>query len=123
MEPERMFRSKPIGGSCLAAASKPGTDALKSDAVRLDAVQSSYAGVPEPASELAQAFRAAVERHVTGDLDGATAAYRDILSIVPTHCGALHLLGVVSGQRGDHWTALDLIQQSLRHDPHMPKAY
>jgi protein O-GlcNAc transferase len=56
-------------------------------------------------------------------LDGAAAAYREILSIAPTHSGALHLLGVVSGQRGDHWTALDLIQQSLRHAPDMPEAH
>ncbi len=68
-------------------------------------------------------FRAAVERHRAGDLDGAEAAYRQVLSAEPTHTGALHLLGVVNGQRGDHWTALDLIQRSLQYDPHSAEAH
>jgi protein O-GlcNAc transferase len=77
----------------------------------------------EPSSDLSQAFRTAVDHHVAGDLEGAAAAYRDILLVAPAHAGALHLLGVVNGQRGDHWTALDLIQQALRYDPRSPEAH
>ena len=74
-------------------------------------------------SDLSQRFRAAVDDHLAGDLEGAAGTYRDILTVAPSHAGALHLLGVVSGQRGDHWTALDLIRQALRSDPDSPEAH
>ena len=70
-----------------------------------------------------RAFRAAVESHLAGDLDGAARAYREILSALPAHAGALHLLGVVHGQRGDHWAALDLIRRALTHDCSSPEAH
>lgn len=73
--------------------------------------------------DLQQAFRAAVERHHSGNLDGAAAAYRAILSAEPAHAGALHLLGVIDGQRGEHRTALAWIAESLRHDPLSPEAH
>lgn len=77
-----------------------------------------------PASgEPSQAFRAAVESHRAGDLDRAAVAYREILSVTPTHPGALHLLGVINGQQGNHWAALDLIQQALQHDPRSAEAH
>src|SRR6267378_3470796 len=40
--------------------------------------------------EASQTFRAAVESHRGGDLERAAAAYREILSVTPTHPGALH---------------------------------
>lgn len=73
--------------------------------------------------EPSQAFRAAVERHRAGDLECAAVAYREILSVTPTHPGALHLLGVINGQQGNHWTALELIQQALQHDPLSAEAH
>ncbi len=73
--------------------------------------------------ESSRAFRAAVESHRAGDLDSAAQAYRDILSVFPDHAGALHLLGVINGQLGDHWAALDLIRRALKHDCRSPEAH
>jgi protein O-GlcNAc transferase len=73
--------------------------------------------------DLRQAFRAAVEFHHSGNLDAAVAAYRAILSAEPAHAGALHLLGVIDGQRGDHLGALARIEESLQHDPLSPEAH
>ena len=72
---------------------------------------------------LRQAFRAAVERHHSGNLDAAAAAYRAILSAEPAHAGARHLIGVIAGQRGDYRGALAWIEESLRHDPLSPEAH
>jgi predicted O-linked N-acetylglucosamine transferase (SPINDLY family) len=79
--------------------------------------------VTAASKDLSQAFRAAVDSHLAGNLDAAAAAYREILSVSPTHPGALHLLGVLSGQQGDHRTALDFISQALRYDPQLPEAH
>src|SRR3954465_12262670 len=75
------------------------------------------------ASDLSHRFRTAVDDHRAGNLDAAAAAYSHILADAPNHAGALHLLGVVSGQKGDHWTALHLIQQALRFEPDSPEAH
>jgi predicted O-linked N-acetylglucosamine transferase (SPINDLY family) len=77
---------------------------------------------PDP-DNLRQAFRAAVERHHSGNLEAAAAAYRAILTAEPAHAGALHLIGVIAGQRGDHRGALAWIEESLRHDPLSPEAH
>ena len=51
--------------------------------------------------------------HQAGNLDAAVAGYSEILSAVPDHPDALHLLGVVALQRGQFVDAVDLIERAL----------
>ena len=44
----------------------------------------------------------AVQHHQAGRLQAAGEIYRQILQAEPTHADALHLLGVVSAQTGNH---------------------
>lgn len=55
----------------------------------------------------------AMENHRSGRLGEAEAIYREILAAYPDHPDALHLLGVVSYQRSDPETAIDLISKAL----------
>ena len=56
---------------------------------------------------------AAIEAHERGELDVAEAAYRAILSRDAAHSGALHLLGVIAHQRGQHEAALEPIRKAI----------
>jgi len=67
--------------------------------------------------ELDQAFAAARERHMAGELDEAVRLYRAILERDAGHADALHLLGVAAYQRGRHEQALDLIGQAIARNP------
>ncbi|MGX5666297.1 GNAT family N-acetyltransferase [Rhizobium daejeonense] len=58
-------------------------------------------------------FANASARHREGHLDAAEREYRNILSLVPRHFGALHQLGVVCLQRGEAHVARDWIRQAL----------
>ncbi|MEL6110723.1 MAG: tetratricopeptide repeat protein [Planctomycetota bacterium] len=77
------------------------------------------AHAPEPAfsRELQQAvdeaMRAAVQSHVSGDLDRAAQLYAQILAAAPHDAEAWHLAGVLAHQRGDHHTAIDLIGHAI----------
>ncbi|MDR3387152.1 MAG: tetratricopeptide repeat protein [Rudaea sp.] len=59
----------------------------------------------------------ALERHKSGRLDAAEAAYRECLQATPDDADALHLLGVLCQQRGDHAQAGDLIRRALQIEP------
>ena len=61
--------------------------------------------------------------HRSGDLDGAAACYRAVLASEPTHFGALHLLGVIEGQRGRYAEAAALIEQAIDVDAHVAAAH
>lgn len=58
--------------------------------------------------------------HQKGRLDKAEEIYRQILHIQPLNSGALHLLGVVSMQRGDYPSAIELIKRAIRYIPDQP---
>jgi len=60
-----------------------------------------------------EAMRAAVEHHRTGRLDQAAMLYRRLLEHAPASADAMHLLGVVEQQRGNHGRAIELIRASL----------
>ncbi len=62
-------------------------------------------------------LRFALQAHQSGNLDKAEQMYRSILFGNPHHCDALHLLGVISHQRGENDQALSLIQQAIQIDP------
>ncbi|SIT49603.1 Tfp pilus assembly protein PilF (fragment) [Paraburkholderia ribeironis] len=60
-------------------------------------------------------FEVAVAAHRAGRLVEAEAAYRQLLSIDPTHADALHLLGAIELQRGQPGKAELLILAALAH--------
>jgi tetratricopeptide (TPR) repeat protein len=75
------------------------------------------------ARALDRAFQQAVSLHQRGDLDQAESAYRQILTAVPRHCDALHLLGVIAAQRGRAETAVELIGRAISIDGTNAAAY
>jgi tetratricopeptide (TPR) repeat protein len=63
----------------------------------------------------------AIALHRAGRLDEAEAIYRRILKVDPDNAEALHLLGVVAGQLGDHDECVRLIERAVSHDPDVAK--
>jgi tetratricopeptide (TPR) repeat protein len=55
--------------------------------------------------------------HQAGDLSAAEVAYRSILKDNPSEVAALHFLGVIESQRGNHQVALDLISKAIIFSP------
>jgi tetratricopeptide (TPR) repeat protein len=70
-----------------------------------------------PYESAAEAISAALEHHSAGRLDEADKLYRQVLVREPSHPDALHLLGVIYGQRGQPQTAVDLISRALKVRP------
>jgi len=64
-----------------------------------------------------QAFEEAVAIHQQGRLDEATRRYEKILAESPEHAQALHLLGVIDHQRGEHLAAVGKIERALTLKP------
>jgi tetratricopeptide (TPR) repeat protein len=54
-----------------------------------------------------------LRHHQSGQLAQAEAVYRSILARDPRHADALHLLGVLALQSGQHQSAVDLIGQAI----------
>lgn len=61
--------------------------------------------------------------HLAGQLGEAEALYREVLAGAPEHFGALHLLGVIEGQRGRYAEAVVLLEQAIRIDPGVAAAH
>lgn len=55
----------------------------------------------------------AIEHHHAGRLSQAEAAYREVLEREPRNIDALHFLGFLAFQRGEHERAVDLISRAL----------
>ncbi|HLN31079.1 MAG TPA: tetratricopeptide repeat protein [Gemmataceae bacterium] len=68
-------------------------------------------------------FASAVEHHVNGRLDEAAKIYRAILACQPRHADALHLLGLVAHQQGDHLQACQLIGKAIAVEPGVASYY
>ncbi len=64
-----------------------------------------------------QLLEQAAAWHRERRLDDAEAVYRQVFEAQPAYIDALHLLGVIYSQRGDHATAERLIRQALRESP------
>jgi tetratricopeptide (TPR) repeat protein len=62
-------------------------------------------------------LQTALSHHQANRLDEAEEFYRAVLSADPGEADALHLLGVVAHQRGQHARAVELIGQALRVRP------
>ena len=56
-------------------------------------------------------------RHQSGDLEGAERLYRAILKDNPAEVAALHFIGVMESQRGNHKEALGLISKAITYAP------
>jgi len=63
------------------------------------------------------ALAQAIRHHHAGALPQAEQIYRQILQAHPNHPEALHLLGVVAHQMGNHAAAVELIGAALRCQP------
>ncbi len=66
---------------------------------------------------ISEALAVAVQYHQSGNLAHAEAIYRQVLQAVPSHAGALHLMGVLVYQKGSHDAAIQYLRQSLTSDP------
>jgi protein O-GlcNAc transferase len=64
-------------------------------------------------STTTQSLATALELHRAGNLSDAETLYREILQNDPAHAEALHYLGLIAHQVGQHQPAADLIEQSI----------
>lgn len=65
-------------------------------------------------------FAEATQAHRVGQLQQAEALYRRILTQVPNHADAHHLLGLICSQRGDHTEAVRHIRRAIAVDGNNP---
>ncbi len=70
--------------------------------------------VPVPA-----AIQAAIQHHQAGRIRRAQAIYNLVLQIEPNNVDAMHLLGLVTRQLGDHETAVGLISKAIKLSPNV----
>src|SRR6185436_11658518 len=61
----------------------------------------------------ASPLQAAAAAHQAGDLERARALYRVALEADPGNSDALHLLGILESQQGNHEAALELIGRAI----------
>src|SRR5262245_53726032 len=63
---------------------------------------------------ISEAMAIAVQYHQAGQLQHAEQIYRQVLSVEPNHAHALHLVGLVAHQMGQHDVAVDYISRAIR---------
>ena len=56
----------------------------------------------------------AAQHHQAGRLEDAEEIYRQILAVQPEHADALHLLGVIALQVGQHKAAAEYVERAIR---------
>ena len=66
------------------------------------------------------ALQRAVRYHNSGDFGYAVELYSQILEASPNHPEAMHLLGVLGSQFGQHEEAVSLISQAIENSPNQP---
>ncbi len=69
---------------------------------------------------ISQALAVALSNQQAGRLDLAEQIYGRILQVEPNHCDALHLLGLVAHQRGQHEVAVGHLRHALAIDHRQP---
>jgi tetratricopeptide (TPR) repeat protein len=69
---------------------------------------------------LADDFRTAFSHHERGALEPAARLYQRVLDADPGHADALHLLGVLRHQQGDHAQAIEHIRRAVALRPSVP---
>ncbi len=70
-----------------------------------------------------QLLESGASHHQAGRLAEAEALYRQVLEQQPDHADALHLLGVLAGQKGQPGPAEDLIRRAIRIKPDLAQAH
>ena len=70
-----------------------------------------------PPSPHQQTLARGLEHHQAGRLADAEAHYRQVLTADPANAPALHLLGALANQCGQHAAAIELISQAVRIEP------
>ncbi|MEP6739121.1 MAG: tetratricopeptide repeat protein [Caldimonas sp.] len=68
-------------------------------------------------------YREALAEHGKGELDKAEALYREILQAMPESFHALHMLGVLLGQRNDLARSERLLAEAVRIEPKAATAH
>ncbi len=66
---------------------------------------------------LATLFARGLAHHQQGELEQAKVAYERMLVLQPGHADALHMLGVMAMQSGNHALAADLISLAVQNNP------
>ena len=61
--------------------------------------------------------------HQSGSLPQAEMLYKQVLQAAPNQPDALHLLGLIAKQKGDHKTAVQLMRKALVVNPNYVEAY
>ena len=75
----------------------------------------------DAAGEVSRRFERALAEHQAGRLASAEAGYREVVAANPGHVDALHFLGVIAYQRGEHREAVEWIARALsRYDGNVP---
>src|SRR6266567_4121552 len=80
-------------------------------------------GVEDPVVAVLQKLDTALQSHRAGRLSEAEAAYREVLAVDPENIDALHFLGGVAYQRGEHGRAEELISRALSRNTSNAPAY
>jgi len=80
-------------------------------------------GVEDPVAAVSQKLDTALQSHRAGRLSEAEAAYSEVLAVDPENIDALHFLGVIAYQRGEHRRAEELISRALSREPSNAPAY
>src|SRR6266545_4977195 len=80
-------------------------------------------GVEDPVVAVPQKLDTAVQSHRAGRLSEAEAAYSEVLAVDPENIDALHFLGVIAYQRGEHGRAEELISRALSRNASNAPAY
>ncbi|MGE3913574.1 MAG: tetratricopeptide repeat protein, partial [Chloroflexota bacterium] len=73
--------------------------------------------VAASSSPLQRTLARGLEHHQAGRLADAEAHYRQVLTAEPANASALHLLGALANQCGQHAVAIELISQAVRIEP------
>ena len=80
-------------------------------------------GVEDPVAAVLQKLDTALQSHRAGRLPEAEAGYSEVLAVDPENIDALHFLGVVAYQRGEHGRAEELISRALSRNTSNAPAY
>ena len=72
---------------------------------------------------LAALFQQGLVHHQQGQLEDARAAYERMLVLQPGHADALHMLGAMAMQSGEHALAVERISVSVHNNPRNATAY
>src|SRR5947209_8717115 len=75
------------------------------------------------AAELAELQTSGLAHHQAGRLPQAEACYRKILGAAPRDVNALHLLGVLARQTGQHSAAVELISRAVALNDRVPELH